>query len=127
PRLQSICGLPAWQPGDEGWLASLHPEDRARVLAEWGDAVHRETDWESAFRCCHADGAVKWVSARSSPLKHQSGQIVGYVGAFEDITLRTRLQRKLSTLIDASGILLESPRLGAVLPATMTIAKNLIA
>jgi PAS domain S-box-containing protein len=128
PRLQAICGpRPGDRPSTEPWPASIHPDDRGRVAGEWSDAVSKGIDWHSEFRCGQPDGTVQWLAARASPLKGPTGSVAGYVGTFEDVTLRTRLQSKLSALIDASGILLESPRLNAVLPATMSIAKDLIA
>jgi PAS domain S-box-containing protein len=126
PRLQEIFALTPEQ-AEHGWTASVHADDRHRVLSEWADAVEQQAEWHSEFRCRHQDGTVRWVSARSAPFRDHEGRITGHIGTFEDVTLRTRLYSKLSTLIDTSAILLESPRLGAVLPATMTIAKDVIA
>ncbi len=127
PRLQAMCGVIQAQPAAQAWGSGVHPDDRARVSSEWMNAVSREAEWRSEFRCSQPDSAVTWVSVRSSPLKHRGGRVAGHIGAVEDVTLRTRLQSKLAALIEASGILLQSPRLAAVLPATMTIAKDLIA
>jgi PAS domain S-box-containing protein len=126
-RFHTICGVTPDQARTEHWVVCLEPGDRERVLAEWTDAVARQIEWQSEFRCRHGDGSLRWISAQSAPLRDAQGVVIGHVGAFEDVTLRTRLQSKLSALIEASAILLESPRLDAVLPATMTIAKDLIA
>ncbi len=127
PRLQGICGLSASESLADGWSGAVHPDDRSRVVAEFQDAVRRQAEWQAQFRCRHADGAVVWVSARSAPVMDAHGTVVGHMGSVEDVTLRARLHSHLSALIEASGILLQSPRLGAVLPAAMTIAKDLIA
>jgi PAS domain S-box-containing protein len=126
-RFQTICGVTPDQAHAEHWAACLESDDRERVRAEWDDAVARQIEWQSEFRCRHPDGSLRWISAQSAPLRDTQGLVIGHVGAFEDVTLRTRLQSKLFALIEASGILLESPRLDAVLPATMRIAKDLIA
>jgi PAS domain S-box-containing protein len=125
-RFHVICGIPPDQAAREHWASCLESEDRDRVVAEWADAVARQAQWESQFRCRHED-SLRWIAAQSAPLRDAGGIVVGHIGAFEDVTLRTRLQRKLSTLIEASSLLLQSPRLDAVLPAAMTIAKDLIA
>lgn len=127
PAFQALFGLqPEESPADD-WTAAVHDEDRQRVITGWAEAISGGLEWSSEFRCRHRDGSIRWIAARIAPARGQDGRLVALVGAFEDVTLRTRLRSKLSVLIEASGILLESPRLTAVLPATMTLAKDLIA
>ena len=49
-----------------GQAGGVHPDDQARVSSEWMNAVSRETEWRSEFRCSQQDGAVTWVSVRTS-------------------------------------------------------------
>jgi PAS domain S-box-containing protein len=125
-RLRAICGLPDDALSDEDWIAAVHPDDRERVAVEWADAVARGIDWQCEFRCRDANGETRFVAGRSSPLTSESGPSAGHAGVIEDISTRTRLQSKVSTLLVASRMLLESSRLNEVLPATMTLAKDLI-
>jgi PAS domain S-box-containing protein len=128
-RLRAICGLPVDTPADAGWMAAVHPDDRERVAAEWAQAVAHGSEWQSEFRCRDGNGETRFVAGRSSPLAPLTsggGPSAGHAGIIEDISTRTRLQSKVSTLLVASRMLLESSRLTEVLPATMTLAKDLI-
>ena len=61
------------------------------------------------------------------PLRSHDGVVTGHIAAVEDISLRSRLYAKLTALIETSRILLDTPRLGAVLPAAVQVARTLIA
>jgi PAS domain S-box-containing protein len=125
-RLRAICGLASDAPDDTDWMTAVHSADRERVAGEWSDAVARGIEWHCEFRCSAGNGTTCFVAGRSSPLIDESGIVAGHIGIVEDISTRTRLQSKVSTLLVASRILLESSRLNEVLPATMTLAKDLI-
>ena len=126
PQFAAMCGVTTDAALGQGWAATLHPDDRARVLEAWAGAVARGEEWHSEHRCV-ANGTVRTVSIRSAPVRGAAGAIAGHVAAAEDITTRARLQFKLTSLVAASRTLLESPRLGAVLPATMGVAQQMIA
>ncbi len=79
------------------------------------------------------DGTLVPVSLTISPVRAHDGTIVGASTIARDITERRRnealaadLQRRLLTLIDASGSVLGSPRLDTVLPATVNLANELL-
>jgi PAS domain S-box-containing protein len=126
PKFREICGLPSEGSLDMGWWVAAAPEVRERVAREWSDAVARGDDWESELRCPDVNGGTRVLAIRSSPLRNGDGAITGHTGVVEDVSTRTRLQSKVSTLLVASRILLESTRLDEVLPATMALATDLI-
>jgi PAS domain S-box-containing protein len=142
PRLQAICGFTFGEAQGQGWTAAIHPDDRDRVIADWTRATaDRGAEWACEFRVRHKDGAVRWVFARSAPVTDGHGAVVGRAGTVEDVTARKAieaeaaaaharrqlLQSRFSSLVAASGALLRSPTVADVLPATMTVARDLIA
>ncbi len=127
PRAQHLFGLSAEALARDGFAAAIDAADRDRVQGGFAAAIAAAADWHAEFRCRRPDGSVVAVSANAVPLRDADGRTTGHVAAVEDTTLRTRLYAKLTALIETSRILLESPRLGAVLPAVVQVARNLIA
>ena len=80
------------------------------------------------------------VSITVSPMRTPDGRIIGASKIARDISERKRseraltaaraeqveLRRRLSTIIDASSALLESPRLDDVLPAVLVVARQVL-
>ena len=73
-------------------------------------------EWQTEFRCRRRDGGAVTVALRAVPLRSPAGAVTGHIAAVEDVSLRSRLYAKLTALIETSRILLDTPRLDAVLP-----------
>ncbi len=88
--LCAIFGLPAGTApiGREGYLALVHPDDRAQVAEVIARGV-AEGRWEDEYRIVRSDGAVRWVMAK--------GTVVGGVvlGAVIDVTDRRQRDEQL--------------------------------
>lgn len=52
---QKISGLTSEQTLGTNWSTAIHPEDRARVLAEWHSAAHGEVPFQTEFRFLQQD------------------------------------------------------------------------
>lgn len=126
PRFQAICGQTFEGTLGDGWLMPIAEDDRERIAREWDDVRAREGEWVSVYRCRTDEGTLCSVSVRAAPLRDRHGRLAGYIGAAEDVSTRVRLEAKFSALFAASRMLLESPRLGDVLPATLTLAQQMI-
>jgi two-component system sensor kinase FixL len=72
----------------EGWMRSLHPSDRDRVMEEWQAAALEGRDFRSEYRFVTTDGRAIWVLGHVLALKDDDGDVVGHVGAITDITER---------------------------------------
>src|SRR5437879_4128910 len=79
---------PAW------WLEHLHPEDRARVLAEV-PALFKNDRLTLEYRFRHADGTYRWVRDEARVARDGSGAPVEVFGAWVDITEHQRAQEAL--------------------------------
>ncbi|MEG3860706.1 PAS domain S-box protein [Microcoleus sp. herbarium12] len=63
---------------------SLHPGDRARVMAIFTKKIVFENEIE--YRIVRPDGEIRWIRDRAFPIKNQAGQVYRVVGIAEDIS-----------------------------------------
>lgn len=86
PSLQAITGVPDTELLGDGYASHIHPDDRQEVFGRW----HRQAGWEHkgavTFRVITSAGDVRWVQARTAPIHDQAGELLGHVGAVQDIT-----------------------------------------
>ena len=127
PRVQEMLGLTAEELARDGFVPAIDAEDRPTIEAEFAAAVADATEWQTEFRCRRRDGSAVTVALRAVPLRSPAGALTGHIAAVEDVSLRSRLYAKLTALIETSRILLDTPRLDAVFPAVVQVARNLIA
>ncbi|MGE0449905.1 MAG: ATP-binding protein [Vicinamibacterales bacterium] len=80
------------------------------------------------------DGTPVDISLTVSPIRDQRGQVVGASRIARDITRRREalaaiddLQKRLVALTAASGALLRSPQVADVVPAVLSVARDLLA
>lgn len=99
-RGRDILSLGPGEVRGDGWARALHPEDRARVFAEWQNAVQRRTPWLSTHRFCRADGAVTWVLTQAVPEMTALGEMGGFAGTITDITELKAKEQALETSND---------------------------
>lgn len=92
PRYQTICGLSAAASLEKKWLESVYPEDQERAIASWSAYIRENREYSEDFRFQTADGMVRWVEVRSSPMLSNHGELLGYVGTLEDITERKQAE-----------------------------------
>ena len=65
-RWCELAGMRRDRALGEGWLAAVHPDDRARVENEWSTAVDERRDFALEYRFLRPDGTVVWVAATAS-------------------------------------------------------------
>jgi len=95
PRWTEIAGISAADSLGEGWLRAIHPEDRGALLEQW---IHARRDGSEAtydFRLMTPRGFVRWVRARTKPMRASDGTITGHVGMIEDVTTAHLAERAL--------------------------------
>jgi two-component system CheB/CheR fusion protein len=81
--------------GAHDWAAEIHPDDRARVLAAWEQAVHGTGSYRVEFRVPGADGVLRWIASSARVLTDADGAAVLVVGSARDITHEVAIQEDL--------------------------------
>ena len=87
PAYDKIMGHPrseAYEAPDS-WLAFTYPDDRERLAAAFDTGIRNST-FDETFRIVRRDGAIRWLHARSFPVRDASGAVYRVAGITQDIT-----------------------------------------
>ncbi len=79
----------------EGYLNTIHPEDRERVQQALTEALAGRADYNVEFRTLRPDGTTHWTGARGKVLWDEAGQPVRMFGVCMDISERKRMQQAM--------------------------------
>lgn len=80
----------------EDWSNRLHPDDRARVLADLEAYLRNPTgEYLREQRMQHRDGSYRWLLARASVLLDDAGRPLRMMGSHVDITQFKQLEQSL--------------------------------
>lgn len=134
-RWHTLCNLAPEEAVGSLWTATIHPDDRPRVVEAWGAATREQRELSLECRFQARDGESRWASASVAAMRDEAGRIIGYFGSFTDITELKRAEElarqsqervieaqratlaELSTpLIPISGEIMIMPLIGAVDP-----------
>jgi two-component system, cell cycle sensor histidine kinase and response regulator CckA len=111
--LEALYGLEPGSFGDnlDGWLTTIHPEDRPEVKIEIDRALNSKQGLDLEFRIEYPDASIHWIAVKSNIFPDLNGDRNRTIGVHMDITekkqleaqfLRTQRLESLGTL--ASGI-----------------------
>jgi PAS domain S-box-containing protein len=95
-------------PDYENWQLTLHPEDRAYVLAAIGETLHTRKEYYVEFRVVWPDSSIHWLTTRGGAEYDVQGHPVRMIGLTFDITDRklaeealTRKEQEFRIITDA--------------------------
>jgi PAS domain S-box-containing protein len=91
-RFLEYTGLSLKEGLGEGWLKTIHPEDRASSVDEWRAAFAAGKPFEFEARLRRADGQHRWFLLRGLPLHDELGHVVKWYGTTTDIEDRKRAE-----------------------------------
>src|SRR5574341_88574 len=94
-RWTDLTGLSCEQSAGDGWIGALHPDDVARVRAQWEKDVASGQPSESRHRYRTKDGEYRWHLCRSLPLRDESGKAWQWAGFNFDIHDRHEAEEAL--------------------------------
>jgi PAS domain S-box-containing protein len=89
PEYRAIHGLlPEVSDTHEDWVKRLHPDDRARTVQYFIDAVNGNAEqFSSQYRIIRPnDGQVRWIATEARIERGSDGKPVRFIGAHIDIT-----------------------------------------
>ena len=93
--LQQLAGFTSLAAKGMGWASSIHDEDRPRVVDAWQRAIAGDQPFAGSGRFVHPDGTVMNFSVVADRI-YNEGELIGYVGAVEDVTQRLAASEELS-------------------------------
>src|SRR5258708_38765637 len=100
-RWRDYTGMTTEQAQGEGWMQSLHPDDRQRVLAVWQSAVQTGQPYEVEQRLRHGTtGAYRCFLVKAVPFTDAQGTILKYIGTCTDIPDKKQAEDELRVLIE---------------------------
>ena len=99
PQSMAILGFSAETPPltVDGWVARIHPDDRAAVEAEAWARVNDPlaTTWQTEYRILHIDGAWRWLLVQARIIRSDGDSQVRLVGTHIDLTAQIERERVL--------------------------------
>ncbi|AFY82184.1 PAS domain S-box protein [Oscillatoria acuminata] len=97
-RACEMLGLSRQAALGEGWFQALHPQDYARVVAEWAKSTQFKTPFACEYRFCRPNGQVSWVFGQTIAEIGPDQELMGYIGTVTDISDRKQAEQALRTL-----------------------------
>ncbi|MDX2100474.1 MAG: PAS domain S-box protein [Leptolyngbyaceae cyanobacterium bins.59] len=64
---------------------AVHPDDRARTLEKWAQAIGAGETFEVEYQVRRWDGVYHWFICRGIPRRDEQGQLTGWIGTITDI------------------------------------------
>ncbi len=82
---QVYTGQTAESALGNGWMASLHPDDRAVARENWARVRGGNQEWQVDYRLRGAGGGYRWFKARAVPQLDAEGRVLRWFGTTTDI------------------------------------------
>jgi len=97
PQIERILGFTQaeWMAGPDLWLRQLHPDDRARVLAELARSHDSGEPFIAEYRLLSRDDQVLWFHDEAVVVQDDDGTPLFLQGVMLDITERKRVEAAL--------------------------------
>ena len=82
----------------DGWVESVHPDDRDRCLAEYVAACNAARPFRIGYRLRRHDGEYRWMIDSGGPFEREGG-LGGFFGSCMDVTEQRELQAHQQVLL----------------------------
>ncbi|MGE3507749.1 MAG: PAS domain S-box protein [Vicinamibacterales bacterium] len=101
---EMLTGQPSATGLGDGWLGTLHPDDRDTAAAYAGEQMRARRPYEMRYRVKTASGQYRWVMSAGRPQYDTQGKVLGYVGSLIDVhdqTVAAAALARAEGLLDA--------------------------
>lgn len=85
-KLDEITGVRFEGGKGAGWVDSIHPDDKNRVVSEWYKSTESRSKFDLMFRYKNRQGQITRVICQAAPMNDSNGELIGFVGNIVDIT-----------------------------------------
>ncbi len=104
-------GVPTPELLSGGWLKTIHPADRDRVVVRWSAAVSQTERYEMEYRIRARDGTYRWFMARGTPVRTcEDGPVTHWLGTSTDIEDQKRSKEHLESAVAERTLALAEAR-----------------
>src|SRR5258705_12542570 len=114
-RWLDYTGLSAEQALGSGWEVAIHPDDLARILETFREALNSVKPFEIEGRFRRFDGEFRWFLFRGSPLRDRSGKVAKWYGTNTDLEERKRAEDALRKSEERWRCVFENSAIGVAL------------
>jgi PAS domain S-box-containing protein len=106
-NLDRLFGLPEGKTvrSLDGFLAVVHPDDRARVVLACQRCATSGADFDEEFRVVWPDGSIHWLDDKGRTFLGDDGQPLYMTGACVETTDRRRAEEEREALLEAQRII----------------------
>ena len=103
-ELEELFGLSAggFEGTEDGFIAFIHPDDRAPVAAAVADAIQSHGDYVVEFRFAYTNGEWRWMDGRGRAVYSAEGHPLMLYGLGIDITERKQAEQALAIARDTA-------------------------
>ncbi len=98
PAWLHFTGRSALQELDQGWLETVHEDDRDACIAEFRQAFEARRGYTAMFRARRADGVYRSIVTSGAPRLGPHGELEEFEGACVDITDQLNATGRLTLL-----------------------------
>ncbi len=91
-----FTGRTVEQETDFGWMESVHPDDKDRILNSFNECFEQQTEFKTEYRLRRKNGQYRWVHSHGIPRYTLANLFEGYIGTSIDINERKLYQEELS-------------------------------
>ena len=81
-----FTGRPIEMEVGDGWLSSVHPEDRQKCMDIYCAAFDNKESFTLEYRLLRHDDQYRWLRDEGCPRYNTDGEFIGYIGHCLDIT-----------------------------------------
>jgi PAS domain S-box-containing protein len=102
-----LYGMPADAPASyEGWIATVHPEDRAYAVEMLRAAIESRQPFRVEYRIQHSLRGLRWLAGRGEAAYDAAGRPVRVSGVNIDITDRKEAEQTIRASLEEKETLL---------------------
>ena len=83
------------QEKENGFVNSVHPDDRQRRMEIYLEAFNRREKFSIEYRLLRNDGEYRWIQDNGSPRYSSTGDFLGFIGQCQDINERKQYELEL--------------------------------